>query len=104
MWNLSVGPGRSIKLHVRCSYAYIRGMSLGCRSRRVPSILPSVTVVKSKSRVKHKKPSSVGEGSLGQQPTHYENTTINTNVVHKVLRFSLQERIMCKILSHRKSY
>ena len=41
--------------------------------------------------------SSVGEGSLGQQPTRYANTTINTNVVDEVLRFSLRKRMTCEI-------
>ena len=39
--------------------------------------------------------SSVGESSLGQQPTCCANTKINTNVVNKVIWFSLWERITC---------
>ena len=36
--------------------------------------------------------------SLGQQPTRYAKTTIDTNIVDEVLWFSLRERITCKIL------
>ena len=45
--------------------------------------------------------SSVGEGSLGQQPTHYANTTIDTNVVDEVLWFSLRH---VRNISHRELY
>ena len=41
--------------------------------------------------------SSVGESSLGEQPTRYGNTTIDINVVDEVLRFSLRKTITCKM-------
>ena len=42
------------------------------------------------------------KGSLGQQPTRYANTTIDSNVVEKDLWFSLRERITCEMLVCRK--
>ena len=54
----------------------------------VPSVLPSATAVKIESSIKkpaNQKTSSVGEGSLGQQPTRYANTTIDTNVVYGLI-------------------
>ena len=71
----------------------------------VPSVLPSATAVKIESSIKkpaNQRTSSVGEGSLGQQPTRYANTTIDTNVVDKDLWFSLQERITYEMLVCRK--
>ena len=67
----------------------------------VPSVLTSATAISQESSIKkpaNQRTSSVGEGSLGQQQTHYANTTIDTNVLDEVLRFSLQERITCKML------
>ena len=41
--------------------------------------------------------SSVGESSLGEQPTRYGNTTIDINVLDEVLRFSLRKMITCEM-------
>ena len=76
----------------------------------IASVLPSATTVKIEVKSQaYRKPtnqwtSSVGEGCLDQQPMRYANTTIDTNIVNKNLRFSLRERVTCKIFICRKLF